>query len=81
MNTFQSLIRNRRGAVCAVIVGLLFTLGMILGTWSARCFLDGALHPLPDGTTGLVLAFLGTQFFKYRDDRKAGEGFPAPPTA
>ena len=76
MSTLASLISNRRGGVCAVIVALLFSLGMILGTWSARCMLDRALHPLPDGTTGLLAVLLGAKAFQYRDDRKAGQTSP-----
>lgn len=75
---WHSLFRNRRGALCVVCCGLSFALVSILTTWSLCCVLDDwHLHPLPEGTVGLVAAFLGTQFFKYRDDRIADN--PPPP--
>ena len=75
---WDSIVRNRRGAVCAVCAALIFVVVVIVGTWSLCCILDDwTLRPLPDGTVPLVAVILGCQFFKYRDDRIAET--PPPP--
>ncbi len=78
---WDSIVRNRRGAVCAVCASLLFVVVVMVGTWSVCCALDDfTLHPLPEGTVPLVAVILGCQFFKYRDDRIA-EAQKSPPAS
>ena len=75
---WDSIFRNRRGAVCAVCSCLVFVVVVMVGTWSLCCIADDwTLKPLPDGTTPLVAVILGCQFFKYRDDRLADAAKPS----
>lgn len=68
---FATLLRNRRGAACTLCVSLLLYMVGVVGTWSARCFLDRQMHELPGGMTPVLAVLLGAKGFKDHTDAKA----------
>ena len=56
MKPWHTLFRNRDGGLCVVCCCLLFAVLTLFGTWSARCFLDRHLYPLPDGSVPAIAA-------------------------
>ena len=56
MKGWSSLLRNRDGGLCVVCCCLLFAVVTLFGTWSARCFLDGKLQPLPERSVEIIAA-------------------------
>ena len=77
MRPWHTIFRNRRGALCAVCVCLMFFVPGVTTMWIVDVARHG-WHDLPGGFVPAIVALGAVKGWQYRED---GKGPDTPPTA